>query len=89
MAATSQAQAEATKAAQIAGIAHAKADATKYRGKKPSFSRETFEAIQAMLKAGTHTATHIANVHGVKRQTVYRIEKEPETVETALNRWGM
>jgi len=89
MAATSQAQAEATKAAQIAGIAHAKADATKYRGKKPAYSRETFEGIQAMLKAGTHTATHIANVHGVKRQTVHRIEKEPEIAEAALTRWGM
>jgi putative DNA-invertase from lambdoid prophage Rac len=40
MAATAQAQAEATKEAQRAGIAHAKAnDATAYRGRKPSFNR--------------------------------------------------
>jgi hypothetical protein len=36
-----QAQAEATKDAQKAGIAHAKdADPTAYRGRKPSFTRE-------------------------------------------------
>lgn len=40
MAATAQAQAEATKATQKAGIAHAKgSETTAYRGRKPSFSR--------------------------------------------------
>ena len=41
MAATAQAQAEATKEAQRAGIAHAKAneDARAYKGRKPSYSR--------------------------------------------------
>jgi DNA invertase Pin-like site-specific DNA recombinase len=40
MAATAQAQAEATKEAQRAGIAHARAnaDARAYRGRKPSYS---------------------------------------------------
>ena len=41
MAATAQAQAEATKEAQRAGILHAQAndDGTKFRGRKPSFTR--------------------------------------------------
>jgi hypothetical protein len=49
MAATAQAQAEATKEAQRAGIAHAKAngDARAYKGRKPSYSRKQFE--KAML----------------------------------------
>jgi putative DNA-invertase from lambdoid prophage Rac len=51
MAATAQAQAEATKEAQRAGIAHAKADgnARVYNGRKPSYSRKQFESAQAML----------------------------------------
>ena len=40
MAATAQAQAEATKEAQRAGIEAAKANVTKYRGRKPSFTRD-------------------------------------------------
>jgi putative DNA-invertase from lambdoid prophage Rac len=42
MAATAQAQAEAPKEAQRAGIAHAKAnrDARAYKGRKPSYSRK-------------------------------------------------
>ena len=43
MAATSQAQAEATKAAQRAGIEHAKQYGDRaYNGRKPSYSREQF-----------------------------------------------
>jgi putative DNA-invertase from lambdoid prophage Rac len=41
MAATAQAQEEATKAAQKAGIAHAKQQLeVRYKGRKPSYSRE-------------------------------------------------
>jgi hypothetical protein len=52
MAATAQAHAEATKEAQRAGIAHAKAngDALTYKGRKPSYSRKQFETAQAMLR---------------------------------------
>jgi hypothetical protein len=51
MAATAQAQAEATEEAQRAGIAHAKAngDARAYKGRKPSYSRKQLESAQAML----------------------------------------
>ena len=50
-AATTQAQAEATKEAQRAGIAHAKANggARAYKGRKPSYSREQYESAQAIL----------------------------------------
>jgi len=51
MAATAQAQAEATKEAQRAGIARAKANgaARTYKGRKPSYSRKQFDNTQAML----------------------------------------
>src|SRR5712671_4628882 len=48
MAATSQAQAEATKAAQRAGIEHAKQSGDRaYIGRKPSFTREQFNKVRA------------------------------------------
>ena len=52
MAALSQAQAEANKEAQRAGIEHAKAsDDAPYKGRKPSFTRRQYETIRDMLAA--------------------------------------
>lgn len=91
MAALSQAQAEASKEAQRAGIAHAKASedaAQKYRGRKPSFTREQFEAVTAMLEGGSESVTGIAEAVGVSRQAVYRIRDERAAMERALEVWG-
>ena len=89
MAATAQAQAEATKAAQAAGIAHAKAtDDKAFRGRKPSYTREQFGAILTALGNGD-TVSSIAREHGVTRQTVLRIRDDRAAAETALTRWGM
>src|SRR3954447_25761044 len=52
MAATAQAQAEATKEAQRAGIDHARARDDAYRGRKPSFTREQFDAVRGSLGQG-------------------------------------
>ncbi len=73
MAATAQAQAEASKEAQRAGIAHAKSngEATAYRGHKPSYSRKQFESAQAML-GKSEGVGEIARTVGLTRQTVYR-----------------
>lgn len=77
MAATAQAQAEATREAQKAGIAHAQAnDGAKFRGRKPSFNWDTFAAVQELLSQGTAVA-EIAKTTGLKRQTIHRIQKEP------------
>ena len=89
MAATAQAQAEATKVAQAAGIAHAKmTDETTYRGRKPSYTRETFAGVTAALGNGD-TVSGIARTHGVTRQTVLRIRDDRASAEAALARWGM
>src|SRR5271168_2268241 len=54
MAATAQAQAEATKAAQMADIAHARQQPEiKYKGRKPSYTRAQFEIVRTML--GQHS----------------------------------
>jgi len=73
MAATSQAQAEATKAAQRAGIEHAKQSGDRaYLGRKPSFTRERFNKVRALQQ--TVGTAQIARETGLTRQTVYRIK---------------
>src|SRR5262249_35536123 len=90
MAATAQAQAEATKEAQRAGIAHAKAngDARAYRGRKPSYSRKQVENAQAMLGKSSSDG-EVARALGLTRQTVYRINDDPAAAEAALATWGI
>jgi putative DNA-invertase from lambdoid prophage Rac len=69
MAATAQAQAEATKEAQRAGIAHAKANGhvRAYKGRKPSYSRKQFENAQAMLGKSASVG-EVAGSTGLTRQ---------------------
>ena len=52
--AMAQSQAEVTKEAQKAGIAHAQAndDGAKYRGRKPTFNLEQFRMVQDLLRQG-------------------------------------
>ena len=88
MAATAQAQAEATKAAQRAGIEDKKGDAQKYRGKKPSYKRETFQQVVDMLAIG-NGASAIAKATGLSRQTVLRIKDDQAGAEAALAKWGL
>ncbi|MDO6722385.1 recombinase family protein [Celeribacter halophilus] len=88
MAASAQAQAEATKEAQKAGIEAAKADKTRYRGKKPSYDRKAFDMVQDMTAQGAGT-TETAKATGLTRQAVIRIRKDPASAEAALTRWGI
>ncbi|MGW5959351.1 recombinase family protein [Methylorubrum thiocyanatum] len=87
MAASAQAQAEATKEAQKAGIAHAKDREEAYRGRKPSYSRDQLEAVRDLLAQGTNVST-IAKETGLSRQAVYRIQENPAEAEAALARWA-
>lgn len=86
MSATAQAQAEATKEAQKAGIAHAKADPKAYLGRKPSYNREQLEAVKDMLSMGAGTS-EIAKATGLTRQTVIRIGKDPVKADKVLKQW--
>jgi DNA invertase Pin-like site-specific DNA recombinase len=90
MAATAQAQAEATKEAQRAGIEYARAngDARAYKGRKPSYSRKQFESAQAMLGKSASVG-EVAQTIGLTRQTIYRIKDDPAAAEAALATWGM
>jgi DNA invertase Pin-like site-specific DNA recombinase len=78
MAATAQAQAEATKAAQRAGIEHAKQSGDRaYLGRKPSFTREQFVKVRAMLGQQPVGIAQITKETGLTRKTVYRIKDDP------------
>src|SRR5262245_122772 len=90
MAATAQAQSEATKEAQRAGIAHAKTngDTRAYKGRKPSYSRQQFDNTQAMLGKSASVG-EVARITGLTRQTVYRIKDDAAAAEAALATWGM
>ena len=89
MAAMAEAQAEATKEAQRAGIAHHKANSPeKFKGRKPMFDRTSFEQVMAMLDAGQgHSA--IAKATGINRNAVIRIAQDPARAEAALAKWGL
>jgi putative DNA-invertase from lambdoid prophage Rac len=88
MAATAQAQAEATKAAQKAGIAHAKQKAeVKYKGRKPSYTRAQFDIVRTMLDQHQGISA-IAKAANLSRQTIYRIEQDPAAAESVLAIWG-
>jgi len=86
MAATAQAQAEATREAQKAGIDHAKAKGGRYRGRKPSFNRPQLETAMAMLgqEAGV---SMVAKETGLSRQTIHRVKANPMACEAALTAW--
>lgn len=87
MAAISQAQAEATKEAQRAGINHAKQAEEKYRGRKPTFDDKQVAVVRDMLTNGDGAST-IAKATGLTRQTILRIRDEPAKVDQALARWA-
>lgn len=87
MAATAQAQAEALREAQRAGIELAKTE-NRYRGKKPTFDRVKLGLVTDMLGHGAG-ASEISKQTGLSRQTILRIRDDPAQAEAALSRWGM
>lgn len=87
MAATAQAQAEATKEAQKAGIAAKKErEPRAYLGRKPSYDRQALEMVTDMLHQGAGTS-QIAKATGLSRQAVLRIKGDPVHAEVALSAW--
>jgi DNA invertase Pin-like site-specific DNA recombinase len=86
MAALSQAQAEANREAQAAGITYAKAKVLNYLGRKPSFTREHLGSVRDMLEREAG-ASAIAKATGLSRQAVLRIKADPAGAEQMLARW--
>jgi len=90
MSAMAEAQVEAAKEAQRAGIEHAKAKnrVRVYKGRKPSFTRSELELITDMLANGSG-ASEISKLTGLTRQTVLRIRSDRVGAAAALAAWGL
>jgi len=91
MAATAQAQAEATREAQKAGIRAARQAedaAIKYRGRKPTFDVEQLHRTHELLAMGW-TPSAIAAEIGIPRATVYQIKENPAKAVALLETWGV
>ena len=86
LAATAQAQAEATREAQKAGIAYAKGQAGKYRGRKPSYGAEQIEQVVSLLE--TMNPNAVAKSVGLSRQAVLRIAADPDAAYARVAKWS-
>jgi DNA invertase Pin-like site-specific DNA recombinase len=92
MAALSQAQAEATKEAQRAGIAHAKVSLNPlkprtYLGRKPSYTDDQISQVTSLTADGKGVS-EIAMQLGLSRATVYRVQKCPEEAFASVRAWN-
>jgi len=87
MAALAQAQSEATKEAQKAGIAYAKTIVGTFKGRKPSYNREQLQAVLEQTK-NAESVQLIARNTGLSRATVYRIQDNPAKAVAALALWN-
>ena len=83
MAAMAQASAEATKDAQRAGIAHAKAAQGNYLGRKP----KQLATVQDMLACQAAIGA-ISGATGLSRQAIYRIKEDPAWAAALVARWA-
>jgi putative DNA-invertase from lambdoid prophage Rac len=79
MAATRQAQAEATKSAQKDGIAHKRqAQPSAYLGRKPSYTRQQLDRIlSALSRAEPPSLGQLARPEGLSKQAVFRLKSDP------------
>jgi DNA invertase Pin-like site-specific DNA recombinase len=88
MAAMAQAQTEAAKEAQKAGIARAKAGKDKaYRGRKPSFTESQIAQTIALTGEGKGV-TQVAKQVGLSRAAIYRILKCPADAYASVRAWS-
>ena len=89
MAAAAQAQAEANKEAQRAGIDHAKTKGDgRYLGRKPSYTRMQYQSVVDLLSQGAGVSL-ISKETGLSRPAIYRIKEDPAAAVAALGQWGM
>jgi putative DNA-invertase from lambdoid prophage Rac len=79
---------EATKDAQRAGIARAKAnDTTAHRRRKPSFSRQQFDGCKRSCHRYDERQRALSHV-GLRRMAVAHIKAGPAAAEAMLASWA-
>ena len=88
MAALSQAQAEANKEAQRAGIAHVKARTQKvYLGRKPSYTETQISEVVALTGEGQGVSA-VAMQLGLSRAAIYRVLQSPGDAFARVRAWS-
>lgn len=88
MAALSQAQAEANKEAQRAGIAHVKAGPEKvYLGRKPSYTEAQISQVITLTGEGKGVSA-VARQLGLSRPAIYRVLKSPSEAFASVRAWS-
>ena len=88
MAALSQAQAEANKEAQRAGIAHVKAGKQNvYLGRKPSYTEDQISKAVEMTGEGKGVSA-VAKELGLSRAAIYRVLKSPSDAFASIRAWS-
>lgn len=89
MAASAQAQAEATKLAAIAGHAHRKKiDPNAYKGRKPSYNQGQLDQVIELLSEGIGV-NEIGRRVGLSKFTVSRIKADTAAAYGKLERWSL
>jgi DNA invertase Pin-like site-specific DNA recombinase len=92
MAALSQAQAEANREAQKAGVAHAKTSPNPekpktYLGRKPSYTAAQIGQVVTLASSGTGVS-EMSKLIGLSRAAIYRIQKSPADAHKAVQTWS-
>lgn len=87
LAAMAEAQAEATRDAQMAGIRHAK-EKNAYRGRKPAYTRRNIDDTLRLVGEGVPQA-EVARRLNLSRAMVIRMSREPERMRKALDDWSI
>ena len=88
MAALSQAQAEANREAQRAGIAHVKAGKQNvYLGRKPSYTEDQISKVVEMTGEGKGVSA-VAKELGLSRSAIYRVLKSPAEAFANVKAWN-
>lgn len=88
MAASAQAQAEATKLAAIAGHAHRKKiDPIAYKGRRPSYNLEKVKVVMALLEEGKGV-NEVGRQTGLSKFTVSRIKSDTANALKAASKWS-
>ena len=59
----------------------------KYIGRKPSYDMNQYNQILNLINAG-ETDINISKITGIKRQTVFRIRKDPKKYYDCLCKWS-
>ena len=73
----------------MAALSQAQPDADrKFRGRKPSYTRDQFETAQRRMMEGAGLS-EVSRETSLSRATLWRIKKDPEACSTALAAWDL